>query len=221
MDRRDLTPVMLTKLAKVSIRELMLAPQVADIVMDRLAYKFAVTEEKGFLVGDGTTNGQPLGVFTASTGGISTGRDVTAAATTSFSADNLIDMTESIAQQYTAGDKFAWIMHRDVIKMARKLKDGQGQYLWNVGLAAGRPDTLLGIPGLQSEFAPNTFTTGQYVAVLGNFNFYRIAIAGNGAPVVQNLVERFALTNQVGYLGREWIHGLPVREEAFARLKLA
>ena len=112
-------------------------------------------------------------------------------------------------------------MSRAAVLRARKLKDGQGNYLYGVSLAAGRPDLLCGYPLMKSEYAPSTFTTGQYVAILGNFNFYRIAIVGNGAPVVQTLFERYAPTNQVGYIAREWIAGGPVREEAFSRLKLA
>jgi HK97 family phage major capsid protein len=220
MDRYDLTPALLTKMESISIRELMLTPKIAPIVMERLAYKFAVSEEKGFLTGDGTTNGQPLGVFHASSSGISTGRDVTASSTTGFNADDLLNMTENIAQQYTLGDSFGWVMSRPAVLKARKLKDGKGDYLYGVSLAAGRPDTLCGYPLYKSEFAPSTFTTGLYVAVLGNFKFYRIAVVGTGAPVIQTLYERYAPKNLVAYIGREWIAGGPVREEAFSRLKL-
>jgi hypothetical protein len=58
--------------------------------MARLAYKFGVTQEKAYLTGDG--NQKPLGVFTASNDGISTGRDVsTGNTTTAITFDGLIE----------------------------------------------------------------------------------------------------------------------------------
>src|SRR5581483_10203457 len=117
--------------------------------------------------------GQPIGVFHASSNGISTGRDVTASSATGYNADDLFNVIGSIPQQYTVGKQVGWIVHRDFITKARKLKDGDGRYMLQPGLADGRPDTLLGYPIYQSEFAPNTFTTGLYVACFGNYNFYR------------------------------------------------
>ena len=52
--KRELKPNVLTKLVKVSIKELMVLPQVAELIADRLGYKFGVTEEKAFMTGDGT-----------------------------------------------------------------------------------------------------------------------------------------------------------------------
>jgi len=67
--KRTMAPNMLTKGIKVSIKLLEVATLPAEqIVADRLAYKFAVSQEKAFLTGTGS--GQPLGLFTASASGI-------------------------------------------------------------------------------------------------------------------------------------------------------
>jgi HK97 family phage major capsid protein len=82
----------------------------------------------------------------------------------------------------------------------------------------GEPDRILNIPAYISEYAPNTFTTGQYVAILGDFSNYWIADSMDMA--FQRLVELYAETNQVGLIGRLESDGMPVLEEAFVRVKL-
>lgn len=215
--RRDLSPNLLCKLVLASHRLLQSSSAPEAVIMQRLAYKFAVSEEKAFLTGSGS--GQPLGLYTASASGISTGRDKTAASATVFTADELIDTLYKIPQQYQKSPSFGWILHRDTVAKVRKLKDGNGSYIWQMGVSADRPDTLLGFNVYQSEYAPNTYTTGLYVALVGDMKFYKIADVAN--MEIQRLVERYADTNQIGFLGRRYIDASPVLENAFARLKLA
>lgn len=216
--KRELRPHPLAKRVKLSRTFMRKATQNPETILrQRLGYKFAVTQEKGFMTGNG--NQRPLGLFTASTNGISTARDVTCASSTAFIADELLDMKFGLKQQYQNSAKTRWLCHRDFIKRARKLKDGNGQYLWSPGLAGGQPSTILDIPYVQSEYAPNTFTTGQYIAVLGDLSFYWIAEALN--LEIQVLLELYAEANQIGYIGRVEVDAMPVLEEAFARLKLA
>jgi HK97 family phage major capsid protein len=222
-DRRDLEPQLCSKLSKVSIRTLMLSVDAEREVNGELAYKFGITEEKGFLTGSGT--GQPLGLFTASASGIPTSRDVVAATATAFTADNLIDMKFSLKAAYQGDKATAWVMHRSAVKLARKLKiatttgGNDLEYIWQPGITEGAPDRILAIPYYMSEYAPATFTTGLYVAVLGCFRFYRIAQLAD--VLIQRLVELYAATNEVGFIGRRWVDGSPVLDEAWARLKLA
>ncbi len=213
--KRELKPYPLAKQAKVSNKLLRAAAiDVEALIRDRLAYKFAVTQEKAFLTGDGVE--KPLGVFTASPQGISTARDVSTGNTaTIIGADGLIDAKYALKAQYRKSAQ--WIFHRDAIKMIRKLKDGNGDYLWKAGLS-DKPDTILELPFNESEYAPNTFTTGLYAGILGNFKFYWIADALN--MQVQRLVELYAATNQTGFIGRLESDGMPVLEEAFVRVKL-
>jgi HK97 family phage major capsid protein len=216
-DRRDLEPYLLTKLAKMSLRTMYLATDAEGIIRDELAYKFAITQEKAFLTGTGSS--QPLGVFVASASGISTGRDVAAAAINAVAADDLINTKYNLRSGYLNSRTLAWIVHRDLVKAVRKLKDTTNQYLWSPGLAQGDPDRILDIPFYMSEYAPNTFTTGLYVAILGDFRFYWVAEVQD--LVIQRLVELYSGTNEVGFIGRIWVDGAPILEEAFSRLKLA
>jgi len=105
------------------------------------------------------------------------------------------------------------------MKNITKLKDGEGQYIWRESVRVGEPDRLLGQPVMMSEYAPNTFTTGLYVGLLGDFSFYWIA--DSLSMQIQRLVELYAGNNQIGFIGRQETDGMPVLEEAFARVTLA
>jgi HK97 family phage major capsid protein len=216
--KRELHPHPLAKRLKVSNKLLRLSPSAANIVTGRLAYKFAVSEEKAFLTGDGA--GKPLGVFTPHAQGISTARDVsTDNTTTAVTGDGLINAKYSLKEPYLRSPNLRWIVSRELLKQVRKIKDGDGQYVWRPGLATDRPDTLLDVPYIISEYCPNTFTTGQYVAIIGDFaNFW---IADGQQLAIQRLVELYAEENQTGFIGRLECDGMPVLEEAFARVKLA
>lgn len=215
--KRELKPHPLSKLIKVSrklMRQSMLP--IDALVRDRFAYKFAITENKAFLTGSGA--GKPLGVMTASNDGIPTSRDVsTDNTTTSITADGLMNALYSLKEQHAARASF--IFHRDALKQIRKLKDGSNNYLWQPGLAGSQPDTILGRPFYLDENMSATFTTGLYVGIVGNFDFYWIADAMS--MELQRLEELYAETNQVGFIARMDVDGAPVLAEAFARVKLA
>jgi HK97 family phage major capsid protein len=214
-NRRDLNPTQLTKLALVSIRLMESGQDVEPIVNEEIAYKFAVAQENSFLNGSGS--GQPLGVFTASASGVPTTQDVACTGTATFIADDLIATKYSIKQTYFGDPKCRWVMARPIVQRVRTLKDSYGQYLWRAGLASDKPDTILDVQLATSEYAPSVLTTGSYIAVLGNFKYYAIAQLKN--MTMQRLVELYADTSEIGFLGRWFIDGSPVLGEAFARMK--
>lgn len=217
LGKREMKPIPLTKETKLS-RTLVrrTAGSAEQLVMDRLAYQFGVTMENAYLNGSGA--GQPLGVFTASALGISTGRDVsTDNTTTAITADGLIEAQHTLKGQYWS--RARWCFHRDAVKKIRKLKDGEGQYLWAPGLTGAMPNNILGMPYDMSEYAPNTFTSGLYVGILACWDFYWVLDALQ--LEIQVLNELYARTNQFGYIGRLETDGQPVLEEAFVRVKLA
>ena len=216
--KRELRPHPLAK--RILISNKLLRASALDMegfVRGRFAYKFGVAQESAFMTGNGFQ--QPLGVFTASTDGISTSRDVsTGNTTTSMTFDGIMEAKFTLKPQYWS--RARWIFHRDGIKQLAKLKDGEGNYIWQMGnVQIGQPDRLLGVPELLSEYAPNTYTTGLYVGIIGDFSNYWIADALD--MQVQRLVELYAATNQIGLIARLETDGAPVLEEAFVRVKLA
>ena len=214
--KRELKPHPLSQYLKVSKTLLRKSAIGADaIVRSRLGYKAAVVLENAFLNGSGAM--QPLGIFTASDNGISTGRDVsTGNTTTEIRFDGLKEAEYTLKAGYRR--KANWIFHRDAIKQISKLKDGEGRYIWTPSVQLEQPDRILNIPVHESEYAPNTFTTGLYVGILGDFSNYWIVDALTLA--IQVLIELYAATNQNGYIARLEVDGMPVLEEAFARVTL-
>ncbi|RJP54307.1 MAG: phage major capsid protein [Anaerolineaceae bacterium] len=215
--KRSLVPHPFAKRIKISkdlLRKSLIPAE--TLVMQRLSYKFAVTEEQAFLTGSGVA--RPLGIFTAHADGIPTSRDVsTGNTTTSITFDGLIEAKYAVKSQYWP--RASWVFHRDAMKQISKLKDGEGQYLWRPSVRDGEPDTILQRPMDISEYAPNTFTTGLYVGMFGDFSNYWIADAYS--MQMQRLEELYAEANQVGFIARQECDGMPVLSEAFARVKLA
>lgn len=214
--RRELKPNLLTKMLKISYRMLNRLPNVESFITNSLGYKFGVAMEKGYMVGTGAQ--QPLGVFTASNDGISTARDVsTGNGTTYITFDGLQEAKYSVKAGYRRNAN--WLFHRDAVKQLAKIKNGEGQYMWQPAMTQGAPDMLLASPTRESEYAPNTFTTGLYVGLYGDFSYYWIA--DSLGLSIQRLVELYSATNQIGLKGMLETDGMPVLAEAFARVKLA
>jgi HK97 family phage major capsid protein len=179
--------------------------------------------EDAYLMGTGSQ--QPLGVFTASANGISTGRDIVTGSTSTFTTDGLLNARYGLKAQYRQGQRgpVRWLFHRNAINKIALLKDNTNQPIFRVGMGraqdTGMPeDELLGFPVDESERAPNTFTDGQYIGMLCNWRYYEIADALD--MEIQVLYELNARTNQVEYIARMKTDGMPTLEEAFVRLKL-
>ena len=152
---------------------------------------FALGEDQYCLTGTGS--GQPTGIFTeAGTG------SVTAAAVAAVTTDELMDLYHTVAPEYRVGTKCAWVMHDSTAKAIRQLKDSNNQYLWQPGLAAGQPDSLLGRPVyLNSNVAE--LATGNKTIAFCNFDYF--TIVDRGAIAVQRLDELYANTGQIGFRG--------------------
>lgn len=131
----------------------------------------------------GTGSGAPLGVVTASTLG------KTAALTAAIAADEIIDLLHSLDPAYRQSPKTAFMMHDTSIQAIRKLKDGQGNYLWQMGdLIKGIPQTLLGYKLLTNQAMP-TIATGNKALLFGDFGQFIVRKVGQ--PVIGVMRERF------------------------------
>lgn len=118
-----------------------------------------------YINGDGS--GKPTGLVGASTVGV-TGAAAVAGV---FTADELIDLFYSVISPYRKRGTF--VMSDSALKVARKLKDQNDQYLWAPGLVAGEPDTILGRPVLNETNMPDV--AADAVSVLfGDLSKYMI-----------------------------------------------
>lgn len=131
----------------------------------------------------GTGSSAPHGVVTASTLG------KTAAAAAAVTGDELIDLIHSVDPAYRTGPKVAFMFNDTTLSVIRKLKDGNGNYLWQMGnVQQGAPGTLLGYRYHINQAVPGV-ATGQKSVLFGDFGKYFVRKVG--APVIGVLRERF------------------------------
>jgi HK97 family phage major capsid protein len=131
----------------------------------------------------GTGSSAPNGVVTASTLG------KTAAATAAITADEIIDLKHSVDPAYRVGPKVRFMFNDSTLAAIRKLKDGQGNYLWNMGnIQQGVPGNLLGY-NYSINQAMATLATAKKVVLFGDFSKYYVRKVGS--PVIGVMRERF------------------------------
>ena len=191
----------------IKVSEELLNDSVFDLeayISREFARRIGAKEEEAFFTGDGS--GKPLGVL-AATGGAETG--VTAASATAITADEMIDLFYSLKAPYRRNA--VWVLNDSTIKAIRKLKDNQGQYLWQPSLTAGAPDLLLGKPVRTSAYMPAIAADAKTVA-FGDFSYYWIA--DRQGRSFKRLNELYAATGQVGFLASQRVDGKLVLPEA-------
>ena len=173
-------------------------------ISSEFARRIGHKEEEAFFTGDGS--GKPTGIFAAS-GGADVG--VTSAAAAALTADELIDLFYSLRSPYRK--KAVWVMNDSTVKAIRKLKDGNGQYLWQPALTAGTPDTILNRPVYTSSYVP-AIAAGAKTIAFGDFGYYWIA--DRQGRSFKRLNELFATTGQVGFMATQRVDGKLILSEA-------
>ena len=161
-------------------------------------------EEDAFFNGDGA--GKPLGIL-AATGGAQVG--VTAASATAVTADEIIDLFYSLEAPYRKNA--IWVLNDASIAAIRKLKDNNGQYLWQPALHEGTYDTLLGKRIFTSPFVPE-MKSGQKSVIFGDLSFYWIG--DRQGITFKRLNERYADTGQIGFIATKRLDGKLILPEA-------
>ncbi len=214
--KRELAPKQLMKLVKMTKSLIDRSPMdVEALVMDRLRYKYEMTEDNAFLNGTGANS--PLGVFTASAYGVSTSRDVVTGSATAITNSGLMDFRYKVKEQYLTRPSAGIVCHRDFVKKILQLTCNTSEPVYLATLNANAPDSLWGVKIYTNERAPNTYTDGLYVAVIGDFSFYHIADSVDWS--VQRLDQLYATSGQIGFLATRYTDGMPILAEAFARFK--
>lgn len=163
-----------------------------EYIAREFAYAFGAAEEQAFCVGTGT--GQPTGLFTANGGTVG----VTAASATAVTTDEMISLIYALKAPYRKNAKF--LMNDATVSALRKLKDSNGQYLWQPSMQAGQPDRLLGYEIYTSPYVP-TMAAGALSIAFGDFQSYWIA--DRTGRTVQRLNELYSTNGQVGFVATD------------------
>jgi HK97 family phage major capsid protein len=115
----------------------------------------------------GTGSSQPTGIMTSTTLGATGATSVAGA----FTVDNLIDLFYSVIGPYRNSPQAAWLLRDASVGALRKLKDGDGTYLWHPASGPGMPDTFLGKPIYTDPNVAAIATTARSVA-FGDMSAY-------------------------------------------------
>ncbi|MEA4824070.1 MAG: phage major capsid protein [Clostridiaceae bacterium] len=179
-----------------------------DYLISNFALAFAAKEEQAFCVGTG--EGQPTGIFTVKGGDVG----VTTAGTADIKADELIDLTYSLKDGYKKNAVF--ILNSATLAGIRKLKDGNGVYMWQPSLQADQPDRLLGFPVHISQYAP-TIAANAYTVAFGDFQNYWIA--DRSGRTIRRANELHIANLQTGFYAFQRVDGKTVLPEGIKLLK--
>ena len=174
-----------------------------NYIIEEFGKALANAEEDAFLNGDGT--GKPTGIFHKTKGGESIGT-----LTAALKSDDLLDLIYGLKRPYRKNASF--IMNDATLAQIRKLKDNNGQYLWQPSYQAGEPDKILGYNVHTSAFAPTDAIS------FGDYKYYNIG--DRGSRSFKQLNELFAGNGMIGYVAKERVDGLLILPEAVKVLNL-
>ena len=196
----------------IKISEELLNDSVFDLasyITSEFARRIGAKEEEAFLIGDGT--GKPTGIF-AETGGAEDGGTTS---TANITFDDMLELFYSLKSPYRK--KAVWLLNEQTLKALRKLKDANGNYIWQPSISQGIPDTILNRPYVTSVYAP-TPDAGNKAIAFGDFSYYWIA--DRQGRSMKRLNELFAMNGQVGFLASQRVDGRLILPEAVKTLTM-
>lgn len=188
-------------------------------LVEELSTGFSEQENTAFIVGNGTD--QPRGFLDyPSTTQSDTARafgtleHMVSASATVIAPDELIDLIYKLKAKHRKGAQ--WLMNSVTASALRKLKDNDGNYLWQQGIKEGQPDVLLGhrveideaMPDMGSDSTPIAF--GNWKA--GYYIIDRISTV---------LRDPYSNKPYIGFYARKRVGGMLVDSEAIKLLQMA
>jgi HK97 family phage major capsid protein len=186
------------------------AINVESEIATELSQEFAGKESAAFSIGNGVK--KPLGLQMAT--GIA---EVVNGHATNINADKLISMMYALPAIYR--NNGSWLMNSTTLAIIRTLKDTNGSYIWQPGLQAGQPSTLLGRPVIEDLTMPDP-ANGTFPIMYGDFNkayriYDRVGMSILRDPYTQ------ATKGLVRFHARRRVGGGPILTEALRKLKMA
>ena len=187
--------------AEVSIfpKEMSAKPKVTQTMLDDPAFNteafvgrflgrtFAKREGTWFWEGDGVKQAKGINTYAkvananytwGSVGFITGGH-----ATLLNNVDKIFDLQHALKPGYRAGSVF--VMNDNTLLVVRKVKDGEGRYIWQPGLIADAPDTLLGKPIAIDDFVED-IGAGKYPVWYANWKEAYLIIDREGVRMLRD-----------------------------------
>ena len=179
---------------------------IENYISKEFARRIGTKEEEAFFVGDG--KGKPEGLFGSANLGVT-------ATTVNITFDDVMDLFYSLRAPYRK--KATWLLNDATVKAIRKLKDGNGNYIWQPSVRDGEPDRILNRPYRTSIYVPE-LAAGNRVMAFGDYSYYWIA--DRQGRSFKRLNELYATTGQVGFLACERVDGKLILSEAVKTLEI-
>jgi HK97 family phage major capsid protein len=175
--------------------------------------QFAVKEGSEFVSGTGV--GEMEGILTNSDVASTNSGSAATIKDANGQADGLLGLKYGIKTAYARNG--TWVMNRTTMGSVRKLKDGQNNYIWQPGIAQGRPNTIDGDPYVEVPDMPNE-GANTYPVAYGDF---RRAYTLVDRIVMQMLRDPYtqATSGNIRFLFRRRVGGAVVLAEAIRKLK--
>ena len=156
-------------------------------IVSEVETAFAEQESRAFVVGDGVN--KPLGFLQVPTadegsraygqlGTVRTGADGALA-----DADTLVDAIYSLKAGYRQNARF--VMNRRTQAELRKLKDADGNYVWQAPAVAGAAAMLMGFPVVEAEDMPD-IDAGAHAIAFGDFARGYLVVDRTGVRVLRD-----------------------------------
>lgn len=166
------------------------AIDVEQWIAEEVQQAFAEQEGAAFVTGDGVT--QPKGFMSyakvaaaswtwGNLGYLATG--VAGALPASNPSDKLVDLVYAVKAGYR--QNATWVMNRKTQGEIRKLKDGQGNYLWQPPATAGAQATLMNFPVVEAEDMP-IIAADAFPIAFGDFRRGYLVVDRLGVRVLRD-----------------------------------
>ncbi|WDI31599.1 phage major capsid protein [Hyphococcus flavus] len=182
-----------------------------SLLNELLGERLARSGNAALTTGDGT--GDPNGIMTA------TAEGVEAAAVAAITLDEVLDLEHSVDMAYRMSPKCRFQFHDTTLKLLRKIKDSEGNYIWQGRDArTGAAPTLLGY-NYRINNAIATPAADARSMVFGDHGKYIVRMVRGFNLIVMR--ERFAELLQVGFLGWNRLDGELADGAAIKHLKQA
>jgi len=223
----EIVPPMGELYANPSATQAMLDDAMFDVetwLASEIATEFARNESVAFVTGTGVN--QPSGFLSAPTATaddttrpfgtlqyLATGVDGGFPATNP--QDKIIDLVHSLRPPYRQGAVF--VMNSSTLARVRKMKDNTGAFIWQPGLSADQPATLLGYPVYDAEAMPDV-AVGSLSIAFGNFKAGYLITERSTTGILR---DPFSNKPYVSFYAVRRVGGAVVNSEAIKLLKFA
>lgn len=174
------------------------------------AEDFAQKQGLAFVSGDGVK--EPEGILTSPAV-----QYVPNGHASNLSADSLITLMYSLPAIWR--NRGVWILNASTVATIRKMKDGQGNYLWQPSYQAGQPETILGRPIAEAPDMPDA-TSGKFPIAFGDLGTgYRIIDRMQLGTLTDPYTQATRAITRIH--GTVWVSGAVIQPAAIKKLKMS